>query len=128
MSVRDAESCGCDACGVVCRGRFSGCAKVWERGRNEAITPLIPADEVVFSPEPEGPFRPTPLPLGVDGDGEATGLAYLVERLEACVSLLSRPASPGRRRRSRPRGIGVLQWVDRGAMPPPRNGRGRPAR
>ncbi|HVL28662.1 MAG TPA: hypothetical protein VM390_10980 [Acidimicrobiales bacterium] len=112
----------------MCRGRFPGCTKVWERGRNEAITPFTPADEVVFSPDPGGPFRPPPLARGIEAETEAAGLADLVERLEECVTLLSRPANPRPRRRSRRRGIGVLQWVDKGAMPPRRNGRARPAR
>ena len=30
--VADAKSCKCTTCGVVCTGRFSGCAAVWAAG------------------------------------------------------------------------------------------------
>src|SRR5437762_13062349 len=34
--MRAGESaCSCPQCGVVCRGRFAGCAEVWARGPRE---------------------------------------------------------------------------------------------
>jgi len=47
--VAGQESCGCPECGVVCTGRFAGCAKVWAVGpidltdqtsRTAALPPL----------------------------------------------------------------------------------------
>src|SRR6266404_2329860 len=29
------SACSCPQCGVVCRGRFAGCAEVWARGPRE---------------------------------------------------------------------------------------------
>src|SRR2546430_264977 len=42
--MRAGESaCACPQCGVVCRGRFAGCAEVWARGPREVHVVAPPA-------------------------------------------------------------------------------------
>src|SRR5437868_7819083 len=42
--MRAGESaCSCPQCGVVCRGRFAGCAEVWARGPREVHVVAPPA-------------------------------------------------------------------------------------
>ena len=36
------ESCTCDVCGVVCEGRFEGCAEVWTRGPHPILLRAAP--------------------------------------------------------------------------------------
>src|SRR5436305_9777872 len=63
--MRAGESaCTCPQCGVVCRGRFTGCAEVWARGPREVhvISPprallarrasLVPLTETVAEQAP----------------------------------------------------------------------------
>src|SRR3954469_15894674 len=56
--MRAGESaCSCPQCGVVCRGRFAGCAEVWARG---------PRDVHVVSP-PNALARRTVAPVRMGG-------------------------------------------------------------
>ena len=42
------ESCTCDVCGVVCEGRFEGCAEVWTRGPHPILLRAAPpADDLL---------------------------------------------------------------------------------
>jgi len=42
------ESCRCDVCGVVCEGRFEGCAEVWARGPHPILLRVAPpADDLL---------------------------------------------------------------------------------
>jgi hypothetical protein len=58
------SSCECAVCGVVCGGKFTGCAAVWARGPREA--PLLPPTGSDVLPGPEAPMalalRRHPLP------------------------------------------------------------------
>src|SRR6266700_1545380 len=60
--MRAGESaCACPQCGVVCRGRFAGCAEVWARG---------PREVHVVSP-PGALARRTVTPVRVQGRAPA---------------------------------------------------------
>src|SRR6266404_5241631 len=49
--MRAGESaCSCPQCGVVCRGRFAGCAEVWARGPREVHVVSPPAALVRRTP------------------------------------------------------------------------------
>src|SRR5947208_8174478 len=51
--MRAGESaCSCPQCGVVCRGRFAGCAEVWARGPREVHVVSPPAALVRRTPTP----------------------------------------------------------------------------
>src|SRR2546423_6752554 len=51
--MRAGESaCSCPQCGVVCRGRFAGCAEVWARGPREVHVVSPPAALARRTPTP----------------------------------------------------------------------------
>src|SRR3954462_11093505 len=58
--MRAGESaCSCPQCGVVCRGRFAGCAEVWARGPAEVHVVAPPA---ALARRPPTPARVTRAP------------------------------------------------------------------
>src|SRR5947209_963539 len=60
--MRAGESaCSCPQCGVVCRGRFAGCAEVWARGPREVHVVSPPAALARRTPTPaRAPRSPEP--------------------------------------------------------------------
>ncbi|TMK82815.1 MAG: hypothetical protein E6G57_16765, partial [Actinobacteria bacterium] len=66
--MRAGESaCSCPQCGVVCRGRFAGCAEVWARGPREVHVVSPPAALARRTPTPVRVARtPAEQPSGAD--------------------------------------------------------------
>lgn len=49
----DSDSCHCEQCGVVCRGKFEACPSVWAQGPQPVVfAPAQSAEAVVFAPAP----------------------------------------------------------------------------
>lgn len=46
----DSDSCHCDQCGVVCKGRFEACPSVWAQGPQPVTIVAAPAPELVPVP------------------------------------------------------------------------------
>lgn len=88
MTVRGRE-CGCDACGVVCPGRYAGCQVVWTRNRPPRLRRKASSEgagkgsvrAAPVVPEPEAP------PLTVEQAVDA--------RLQPVLDELRESASPG---------------------------------
>jgi hypothetical protein len=88
--VADAKSCKCTTCGVVCTGRFSGCAAVWAAGPRKVnavrgslaqrrLTP-VPVDAAVQAPDaPEA--QPAPA-NDAQVDALRAELASVMRRLD----------------------------------------------
>ena len=66
--MRAGESaCSCPQCGVVCRGRFAGCAEVWARGPREVHVVSPPAALARRTPTPVRVARtPAEQPAGAE--------------------------------------------------------------
>ncbi|HEX2042396.1 MAG TPA: bacterial transcriptional activator domain-containing protein [Acidimicrobiales bacterium] len=74
-----AEACTCSVCGVVCTGRFGGCADVWARGPQPVhiveLEPMPPSPEEVpepvmdEAPPPEPEEAPAPAPAATAPPG-----------------------------------------------------------
>src|SRR4051794_27793144 len=66
--MRAGESaCSCPQCGVVCQGRFAGCAEVWARGPREVHVVSPPAALARRTPTPVRVTRtPAQQPSGAD--------------------------------------------------------------
>src|SRR5207248_10035873 len=63
--MRAGESaCSCPQCGVVCRGRFAGCAEVWARGPREVHVVSPPAALPRRTPTPVRVSRAPEQPSG----------------------------------------------------------------
>lgn len=89
MQATRSDACTCAVCGVVCHGRFAGCATVWARGPQE-----IQWKPVAGSPSPvrtavgahgrdAGAVAPVTAPAAVHDDllSAVQRLAHEVERL-----------------------------------------------
>src|SRR3954471_23467189 len=76
--MRAGESaCSCPQCGVVCRGRFAGCAEVWARGPREVHVVSPPAALARRTPTPARVTR-TPVEQSSGADQARTEvLAWL---------------------------------------------------
>jgi len=76
--MRAGESaCSCPQCGVVCRGRFAGCAEVWARGPREVHVVSPPAALARRTPTPARVTR-TPVEQSAGADQARTEvLAWL---------------------------------------------------
>jgi hypothetical protein len=90
--VADAKSCRCAECGVVCTGRFSGCADVWKAGPREvsfvrphsAAAPKAGPRTVSLVRPPSGSRRgttPAPQPV-VEAEPPTTGVPVEALRTE----------------------------------------------
>lgn len=94
--VAGTRSCSCDACGVVCGGKYAGCKEVWAAGPRPgpAIRPAFPSrtggrvggtvTEVIPLPDPE--IRPRP----GDGVGEIQeSVDQLRQEMRTVLTMLS---------------------------------------
>jgi hypothetical protein len=118
--VARADSCSCDRCGTVCRGRFNGCPAVWERGVSFAgpptqLEPIILAD-VDFSLNtmpslptaivtPIAPLVPPPLPPPV----VKPVVAVVPPRRTMVLKAVSTPRPRITRNQTPPEGLAALR-------------------
>src|SRR5438067_13407476 len=76
--MRAGESaCVCPQCGVVCRGRFAGCAEVWARGPREVHVVAPPAALARRSVTPARVHLRAPEPLDGAEQARTEVLAWL---------------------------------------------------
>lgn len=85
--VAGADSCACEQCGTVCRGRFPACDEVWARGPRQ-VTLVRPVHAVrvggTGSPAAVAALGPGPEQMpGSDPVEEADSIAVTLEGLRA---------------------------------------------
>jgi hypothetical protein len=101
--VAGASSCSCPECGVVCKGKFPGCATVWAAGPQQVSfrrptkelgsrsAPLVPATNGTRAQDHAAePPRLPAVPGSRTGTGADTDLRPLMEALWADVRALRR--------------------------------------
>ena len=92
--VAGPRSCSCDACGVVCGGKYSGCKEVWAAGPRPGLTmrPSTPGraggrNGAVSLPDPEVRTGSPGVDVGA-GAGEGAGDSF--EEIQGSVLELRR--------------------------------------
>ncbi|HEX7277131.1 MAG TPA: hypothetical protein VF244_07125, partial [Acidimicrobiales bacterium] len=68
----DTDSCHCEACGVVCKGRFEACPSIWARGPQPVTLTVAPPEDPLeirlFGPRVVDGHAPPPAPVGNGSD------------------------------------------------------------
>jgi hypothetical protein len=94
------ESCGCEACGVICKGRFASCEAVWARGPQLVQITHSPSDAY------ERAVTQTPLgdpPMTTPSRPPAPGEWAPVEPIAGVPSDLRGPGGDAR--------LEVMEWL-----------------
>ena len=148
--VADAKSCKCATCGVVCTGRFSGCAAVWAAGprkvnamRGSLVQRRVTPAPIEVEAAPEAPSAPAD-DAQVDAlradlisvmrrldevqvDAVRADLASVAQRLEALTSAVAAQRQELQRLAQRPGPSPPVRPAEQPAPRPPARPAEQPA-